>query len=139
MTLLDTAGIRETDDPVELEGVRRARERAAGADLVLWVVDAGERSAAQMLQQRVQQNRSAAGRRSPVIPGAAQRRTRTITRLRNSGSRPSGDPGMTKADLGPPTWLIRNKIDLIQGANQRNESGIQIMITNELKPILISP
>ena len=40
MTLLDTAGIRETDDPVEKEGVRRARERAAAADLVLWVEDA---------------------------------------------------------------------------------------------------
>jgi len=40
VTLLDTAGIRETDDPVELEGVRRARERANAADLVLWVVDA---------------------------------------------------------------------------------------------------
>ena len=40
VTLLDTAGIRETSDPVEMEGVRRARERAAGADLVLWVVDA---------------------------------------------------------------------------------------------------
>jgi tRNA modification GTPase len=42
VTLLDTAGIRETEDPVELEGVRRARERAAAADLVLWVVDAAE-------------------------------------------------------------------------------------------------
>ncbi|MEP7032114.1 MAG: tRNA uridine-5-carboxymethylaminomethyl(34) synthesis GTPase MnmE [Pseudolabrys sp.] len=41
VTLLDTAGIRDTQDPVELEGVRRARERAASADLVLWVVDAG--------------------------------------------------------------------------------------------------
>jgi tRNA modification GTPase len=40
VTLLDTAGIRDSDDPVEREGVRRARERAAGADLVLWVVDA---------------------------------------------------------------------------------------------------
>ena len=40
VTLLDTAGIRETNDPVELEGVRRARERASDADLVLWVVDA---------------------------------------------------------------------------------------------------
>ena len=40
MTLLDTAGIRETDDPVEMEGVRRARARAAAADLVLWVTDA---------------------------------------------------------------------------------------------------
>ena len=42
VTLLDTAGIRETDDPIELEGVRRARERASRADLVLWVVDARE-------------------------------------------------------------------------------------------------
>lgn len=41
VTILDTAGVRETDDPVEFEGVRRARERAAAADLVLWVVDAG--------------------------------------------------------------------------------------------------
>jgi tRNA modification GTPase len=40
VTLLDTAGIRDTDDPIELEGVRRARERARGADLVLWVIDA---------------------------------------------------------------------------------------------------
>jgi tRNA modification GTPase len=40
VTLLDTAGIRESDDPVEREGVRRARDRAAAADLVLWVVDA---------------------------------------------------------------------------------------------------
>lgn len=41
-TLLDTAGIRDTGDPVEMEGVRRARERAASADLVLWVTDASE-------------------------------------------------------------------------------------------------
>ncbi len=40
VTVLDTAGIRETDDPVEREGVTRARTRAASADLVLWVVDA---------------------------------------------------------------------------------------------------
>ena len=37
VTLLDTAGMRESDDPVEQEGVRRARARAAAADLVLWV------------------------------------------------------------------------------------------------------
>jgi len=39
VTLLDTAGIRESAEPVEQEGVRRARERAAAADLVLWVID----------------------------------------------------------------------------------------------------
>ncbi len=39
VTVIDTAGIRETDDPVEQEGVRRARARAADADLVLWLAD----------------------------------------------------------------------------------------------------
>src|SRR4051812_28027918 len=41
VTVIDTAGIRATDDPVEQEGVRRARARAAEADLVLWLVEDG--------------------------------------------------------------------------------------------------
>ena len=40
VALIDTAGIRQTDDPVEQEGIRRARSRAAEADLVLWLIDA---------------------------------------------------------------------------------------------------
>jgi tRNA modification GTPase len=39
VTLLDTAGIRDSNEPIEQEGMRRARERAAAADVVLWVVD----------------------------------------------------------------------------------------------------
>jgi len=39
VTVIDTAGIRETEDPVEQEGVRRARARAGDADLVLWLAD----------------------------------------------------------------------------------------------------
>lgn len=39
VVLLDTAGIRDTRDPVEEEGVRRARVRAAEADLVLWLTE----------------------------------------------------------------------------------------------------
>ena len=39
VTLLDTAGIRESSDPLEQEGVRRALARAEAADLVLWVID----------------------------------------------------------------------------------------------------
>jgi tRNA modification GTPase len=35
--LIDTAGLRDTDDPIEAEGIRRARARAADADLVLHV------------------------------------------------------------------------------------------------------
>ena len=40
VTLLDTAGVRDSIDPVEQEGVRRAEQRAGEADLVLWVQDA---------------------------------------------------------------------------------------------------
>jgi tRNA modification GTPase len=39
VTLLDTAGIRDSADPLEQEGVRRARVGVASADLVLWVTD----------------------------------------------------------------------------------------------------
>ncbi|HQS10888.1 MAG: tRNA uridine-5-carboxymethylaminomethyl(34) synthesis GTPase MnmE [Rhizobiales bacterium 24-66-13] len=41
VTLIDTAGLRETDDEVEAEGIRRARARAASADLVLWLSEEG--------------------------------------------------------------------------------------------------
>jgi tRNA modification GTPase len=44
VTLVDTAGLRETTDSVEAEGVRRAIARAADADLVMTVVEAGSRS-----------------------------------------------------------------------------------------------
>jgi tRNA modification GTPase len=37
--LIDTAGLRQSDDPVEREGIRRARAEIAKADLVLWVAD----------------------------------------------------------------------------------------------------
>jgi len=37
--LIDAAGVRDTDDPIEQEGVRRARDKASTADLVLLVID----------------------------------------------------------------------------------------------------
>ena len=42
----DMAGIRETDDEIEQEGVRRARAWAEAADLRLWVVDGSSDAAA---------------------------------------------------------------------------------------------
>ncbi|HSH26841.1 MAG TPA: tRNA uridine-5-carboxymethylaminomethyl(34) synthesis GTPase MnmE [Wenzhouxiangella sp.] len=45
VTLADTAGIRETADRVESEGVRRAEREMHGADLVFWVVDATDAEA----------------------------------------------------------------------------------------------
>ena len=98
VTLLDTAGIRESDDPVEREGVRRARERAAGADLVLWVVDASAGDA--------------------VIPG----------RSAETGS--ANLPGQSPIPA-PLTWLIRNKIDLIQQSKVKSEPETQSNNRNE--------
>ncbi|MEL7040440.1 MAG: tRNA uridine-5-carboxymethylaminomethyl(34) synthesis GTPase MnmE [Pseudomonadota bacterium] len=37
--IADTAGLRTTTDPIEAEGVRRARQAGAQADLRLWVYD----------------------------------------------------------------------------------------------------
>lgn len=53
--LADTAGVRDTAEHIEAEGVRRARAWAADADLRLWVVDASAsdgawRFAADLLQ-----------------------------------------------------------------------------------------
>ncbi|RMG31756.1 MAG: tRNA uridine-5-carboxymethylaminomethyl(34) synthesis GTPase MnmE [Gammaproteobacteria bacterium] len=44
--LVDTAGLRESEDPVEREGVRRARAELARADLALLVIDDDRRDAA---------------------------------------------------------------------------------------------
>ncbi len=42
VTIVDTAGLRDTNDPVEREGVRRAKLEVARADRLLWVADARE-------------------------------------------------------------------------------------------------
>ena len=42
VVLSDTAGLRETADPIESEGVRRARARAREADLRVFMIDASD-------------------------------------------------------------------------------------------------
>lgn len=65
VTLVDTAGLREAAGTVEREGIRRALERAEGADLVLWLLPSNEKDVV-------------------AIPGVAQRQMRApIWRLRS--------------------------------------------------------
>ncbi len=42
LKLVDTAGMRETEDPMEREGIRRGEAALVDADMVLWVLDASE-------------------------------------------------------------------------------------------------
>jgi tRNA modification GTPase len=68
--LVDTAGIRESQDPIEQEGVARARRRAESADLTLWL-DHGGASRAPSLA-------------SPIL------HVRTKTDLKEAGASPAG-------------------------------------------------
>ncbi len=42
LQLVDTAGLREATDPIELEGIRRAAREFLSADRILWIVDASD-------------------------------------------------------------------------------------------------
>ena len=43
--IIDTAGLRETNDVIEQEGIRRTREAMKKADLILWIHDDQDQSA----------------------------------------------------------------------------------------------
>jgi tRNA modification GTPase len=113
VTLLDTAGIRETTDPVEMEGVRRARERAAGADLVLWVTDGSALAS-------TGETRAIAGSVTSVVGGGEADKTATSAGSGSDVVSPS------VAAQGPYIWLVRNKIDLINQSLNISESEVQI-------------
>ncbi len=137
VTLVDTAGIRETDDPVEIEGVRRARERAAAADLVLWVVDASEAGGSTAEFSPVVPGREPSGERArnPAIPEFGPGlRVRAF-----SAPRSDEEPLSPAVALPPPVWLIRNKVDLIQEVGSKNELLIQIDSKNELADPINKP
>ena len=51
--LVDTAGLRESADPIEAEGIRRAQVEIGRADLILYVVDASGRPTAGKVAEEV--------------------------------------------------------------------------------------
>ena len=51
--LVDTAGLRESADPIEAEGIRRAQVEIGRADLILYVVDASGRPTSSKVAEEV--------------------------------------------------------------------------------------
>ncbi|MEM7328652.1 MAG: tRNA uridine-5-carboxymethylaminomethyl(34) synthesis GTPase MnmE [Pseudomonadota bacterium] len=72
----DTAGLRETSDIVEAEGVRRAREAASKADLRIWVFDAQDNPPVDGVQPG---DLRVANKCDLVDPGTVSRETLKIT------------------------------------------------------------
>ncbi len=50
VVFVDTAGLRDTTDEIEREGIDRARARASAADLVLWLEEPGQSRVAERME-----------------------------------------------------------------------------------------
>ncbi len=127
VTLIDTAGLRETADPAEREGVRRSREIVASADLVLFVLDGSraatmeDRSAYEEIAQRTHLlllNKSdlATAEEGSGFAGAGKRGT-----LHLSAKTGEGIPDLVAAvagEVAPVEGTIRSQAPLTR-ARQR--------------------
>jgi len=100
---IDTAGVRETDDPIEKIGVERARQSTEQADLVLLVLDAvdgftaSDQKMASDLGGRkfiIVLNKSDLIRKSDAAELAA-----TVQSWLNAGSSDSPAPGVSKVPI----------------------------------------
>ncbi|MET0067118.1 MAG: tRNA uridine-5-carboxymethylaminomethyl(34) synthesis GTPase MnmE [Candidatus Thiodiazotropha sp.] len=99
--IIDTAGLRESADPVEEEGIRRARQQMQQADRVLWVFDD------QSDPQHLAFDRSTLPDRVPV------------TLIRNKIDRSGKSPGMDESGTVPEVAL-----------SAKTGSGIELLKTH---------
>jgi tRNA modification GTPase len=118
VTLLDTAGIRTAEDPVEQEGVRRAAARAAGADLVLWVTDASQTGEVRF--------EPPAGTRRGVVW-----RVRNKVDLLDSGSQQRTAPGIHAVSALTGSGLDRLMAALTEFAQEALGVGEPPLVTRE--------
>jgi tRNA modification GTPase len=127
VTVIDTAGIRETDDPVEREGVRRARARAAEADLVLWMIDAQHEQSPQggaaplwTVRNKIDLEAVRADSPKPSQAGVIGQERRLGSDLGISASRGDGIAELIFALVGfARDYLGSGEVSLISRARQR--------------------
>src|SRR5258706_1781538 len=127
VTVIDTAGIRETDDSVEQEGLRRARARAAEADLVVWMIDAQheqspQRGAATLwtVRNKIDLDAARADSPKPSQAGVMAQGRRLGCDFGISASRGDGIAELISALIGfARDYLGSGEVSLISRARQR--------------------
>ncbi len=123
VTLVDTAGLRETADSIEAEGVRRALARAEDADLVMTVVEAGSDASLQAASERhvLIANKADLGGAGP--PGAVRISARSgegMAELRDCLA--SAARRMTKSRGAPPLTRARHRAALLAAAGHLDDA-----------------
>nr|WP_294549013.1 tRNA uridine-5-carboxymethylaminomethyl(34) synthesis GTPase MnmE [uncultured Rhodopila sp.] len=122
VTLVDTAGLRETTDSIEAEGVRRALARAAAADLVITVVEAGAEACAVASDRHILvANKADLGAPGPA--GAVRISAKTgegMADLRNCLA--SAARRMTESRGAPPLTRARHRAALLAAAGHLEDA-----------------
>jgi len=111
--LADTAGIRETNDVIEAEGVRRARQALESADIVLMVVDGTQSVMDEKLAEEIPAGVKSItiANKVDLVPSARQ--------VAESGE----DVVWISAKTGQGVDLLRSRIRASIGANDRVEGS----------------
>ena len=112
LRLIDTAGVRASDDEVERAGMQRTRQQVERADLVLHVVDASESA--------------------DFVAEGAERMERSAEGWTENGSvsseplRPSASSALSAVKSRSAVVLVLNKTDLGEHATWRGVEGVRI-------------
>jgi tRNA modification GTPase len=117
VVLVDTAGVRETSDPIEAEGVRRALARAESADLVLWLAEASDSVPSPSLTGK---KTIVVRAKSDLIDSVTQRRLRDAGSLLVSAKTDSGVDHLLNVLTSEALSLGGGEPALVTHARQRH-------------------
>ena len=139
VTLIDTAGLRESDNIVEREGIRRALERSEYADLLIEVVDASIPDARVSLSSHAErmilfnkQDRIADARSDPQVPARGEENAYFVS---------------VKSGIGMDFFydsFVKQIADLFDGAEnilitrKRHEAYLRVCVDNVEKSLIYS-